>query len=135
MGSMSGGYGYVIMVNSDNGDIIKEIANAIAATYDWKGLSNSATKKSVIVALDKLKSLEGYYRIENGADARLQFSVKDGQLQLKEVWTGRTVMFQPESDLEFFSTDFPYTLKFTRGPDGIPTHVLAVGADVWLREK
>lgn len=39
MGSLSGGDGLVIMVNSDNGDIIPEIVNSIARVYHWKGLT------------------------------------------------------------------------------------------------
>jgi CubicO group peptidase (beta-lactamase class C family) len=37
-GSLSGGDGLVIMVNSDNGAIIPEIINSISRVYHWKGL-------------------------------------------------------------------------------------------------
>ena len=39
MGSLQGGDGLVIMVNSDNGAIIPEIINSISRVYHWKGLS------------------------------------------------------------------------------------------------
>jgi CubicO group peptidase (beta-lactamase class C family) len=38
IGSLSGGNGLVIMVNSDNGAIIAEIINSISRVYHWKGL-------------------------------------------------------------------------------------------------
>ena len=133
-GSMSGGYGYAIMVNSDDGSIIQEVANAIAATYGWKGLLNSKTKKLATVTADKLKTLEGYYQLRDNNNLQLQFTAQGNQLQLREVWTGRTVMFMPESDVEFFSHDFPFTLKFTVDSGGMPTEVLAVGADVWVKK-
>ena len=39
MGSLSGGDGLVIMVNSDNGAIIPEIMNSVSRVYHWKGLT------------------------------------------------------------------------------------------------
>jgi hypothetical protein len=37
-GSLNGGDGLVIMVNSDNGAIIPEIINSISRVYHWKAL-------------------------------------------------------------------------------------------------
>lgn len=42
-GSLKGGNGLVIMVNSDNGSIIQEIVNSIAKVYHLKGLFKSGT--------------------------------------------------------------------------------------------
>jgi CubicO group peptidase (beta-lactamase class C family) len=42
IGSMTGGYGLVIMVNSDNGAIIPEIVNSMAKVYHFPGLYNTA---------------------------------------------------------------------------------------------
>ena len=39
MGSLNGGNGLVIMVNSDNGTIIPEIINSISRVYHWEGLT------------------------------------------------------------------------------------------------
>ena len=36
IGRIDGGEGVVVMVNSDNGDIIPEIVNSVAAVYNWK---------------------------------------------------------------------------------------------------
>ena len=38
-GSLSGGDGLVIMINSDNGAIIPEIVNSISRVHHWKGLA------------------------------------------------------------------------------------------------
>jgi CubicO group peptidase (beta-lactamase class C family) len=46
-GSLAGGDGLVIMVNSDNGAIIPEIVNSIAMVYHLKGLSVSKTKHKI----------------------------------------------------------------------------------------
>jgi len=42
-GSFEGGNGLVVMVNSDNGEIVQELINSISTVYNFKGLSK--TKK------------------------------------------------------------------------------------------
>ena len=42
-GSLSGGNGLVVMVNSDNGAIIQEIVNSIARVYQFRGLIKTRT--------------------------------------------------------------------------------------------
>jgi hypothetical protein len=42
-GSLAGGNGLVVMVNSDNGAIIPEIVNSIANVYQLKGLFRSSS--------------------------------------------------------------------------------------------
>jgi CubicO group peptidase (beta-lactamase class C family) len=39
IGRIDGGEGVVVMVNSDNGDIIPEIVNSVATVYHWKGFN------------------------------------------------------------------------------------------------
>jgi 3-hydroxy-3-methylglutaryl CoA synthase len=36
VGSIAGGDGVVVMVNSDNGNILQEVINSVAAVYHWK---------------------------------------------------------------------------------------------------
>jgi CubicO group peptidase (beta-lactamase class C family) len=36
VGSIAGGDGVVVMVNSDNGNILQEVINSVAAVYNWK---------------------------------------------------------------------------------------------------
>jgi CubicO group peptidase (beta-lactamase class C family) len=37
-GSMEGGYGVVVMINSDSGGILQEVINSVARVYGWRGL-------------------------------------------------------------------------------------------------
>ena len=49
-GSLEGGNGVVVMVNSDNGAILQEVINSVATIYDWKGFYEPQTK--TVVTLD-----------------------------------------------------------------------------------
>lgn len=64
-GSLSGGNGLVVMVNSDNGAIIREIVNSIAKTYQFKGLYRSKTRKKIPVDVSSLQAYTGKYTLPN----------------------------------------------------------------------
>ena len=54
-GSLTGGNGVVVMVNSIDGWIIEEIINSVANVYNFKGLNHS--KKTVAIADSTLQAL------------------------------------------------------------------------------
>jgi CubicO group peptidase (beta-lactamase class C family) len=54
--SMDEGKGVVIMVNSDNGNIINEVTNSVATVYNWKGFYQPVMKKEIVLE-DSIKSL------------------------------------------------------------------------------
>ncbi|HWZ34893.1 MAG TPA: serine hydrolase, partial [Mucilaginibacter sp.] len=62
-GSMDGGNGVVVMVNSDNGGIINEIINSVANVYQFKGLNRSSVKETVSVPEDLLRQYTGKYQL------------------------------------------------------------------------
>src|SRR3569833_2179021 len=64
MGSMEGGNGVVVMVNSDNGDIMNEVVNSVAKAYDFKNLYHVKTYKHAVVADSILQSYAGDYELQ-----------------------------------------------------------------------
>jgi len=132
MGSMKGGNGVVVMVNSDNGMILEEVVNSIFSVYGW-GDFKPNVKKIVALSQEQWKSLEGVYEFEDDRTRYLQFTSKDDKLILKQSWDGREVTFEAESDVEFFCRDFDFPLKFTKNADGEATQALAFGRDVWIK--
>ncbi|MEJ7646191.1 MAG: serine hydrolase domain-containing protein [Chryseolinea sp.] len=134
MGSMTGGRGVVVMVNSDNGMILQEIVNSVFAAYGWEGLE-PVTKKIVKLTPEQWKSLDGLYEREGDKNVHLQFTSRGDKLILRQDWDGREITFEAESDVEFFCRDFPFPLKFTRNAEGKATKVLAFGRDVWIKVK
>lgn len=65
-GSLEGGNGLVIMVNSDNGQIMPEIENSIAKVYGFKGLHRSKLMKTQAVPDSVLQSYTGEYELTPG---------------------------------------------------------------------
>ena len=90
-GSVEGGNGVVIFVNSDDGAIILELLNSVASVYNWKGFSkpiNVITKKipdplaqkyvGVFLYDGKIaevtKKHDGLYYWTDGQDAKMYFT-------------------------------------------------------------
>jgi CubicO group peptidase (beta-lactamase class C family) len=138
VGSMEGGNGMVVIVNSDDGAILREVLNSVAYVYQWKGFKLPPEKKVVKLSAEQLKPLKGIYALEGHPDRRLQFSTIEfptggEQLMLTELWSNRKVVFEAESDVSFFCKNFHFPLKFTRDDSGKGTQVVAFEHDVWKR--
>ena len=90
-GSLEGGNGVAVFVNSDNGQILSEIINSVATVYNWKGFYNPILKKEVKGSdqilqqstglyiydnrfSDIVKQKDGYYIITDGDASRIHFS-------------------------------------------------------------
>jgi len=132
MGSMKGGNGVVVMVNSDNGMIIQEVVNSVLSVYGWDEFK-PITKKIVALTPKQWKSLDGLYELEGNKDLHLQFTSGNDKLILKQLWDGREVIFEAESEVEFFNRDSVFPLKFTKNAQGESIQVLAFEHDVWKR--
>ena len=90
-GSVEGGNGIVVFVNSDDGDIIIELLNSVASVYNWKGFDKptSVTTKKIPDALaqqyvgiylydgliaEVTKKQDGLYYWTNGQDVKMYFT-------------------------------------------------------------
>jgi hypothetical protein len=49
-GSMDGGNGVIVMINSENGAIVQEIINSVANVYKWKDFYKPILKKLFAVS-------------------------------------------------------------------------------------
>ena len=63
-GSLEGGDGVVVMINSDNGAIIPEILNSIGTVYSWQGFTGQVSKRPIPVHIDTLAAYVGNYQLE-----------------------------------------------------------------------
>jgi CubicO group peptidase (beta-lactamase class C family) len=133
-GSMKGGNGVVVMVNSDNGDIIQEVVNSVFFVYGWD-MDKPIVKKIATLTSGQWKALDGVYQINADSTVRLQITTQNDKLMLKESWSGREVTFEAESELAFFCRDFNFPLKFTKNDKGEVTELLAFERDVWKKVK
>ena len=60
-GSLKGGNGVVVMINSDDFSIINEVVNSVATVYNWKGFHTPVFKKLFTLSRDSLPNYIGKY--------------------------------------------------------------------------
>jgi len=90
-GSVEGGNGIIVFVNSDDGDIILELLNSVASVYNWKGFDKPVTVNTIkipeplkqqyvgvylydgIIA-EVTKKLDGLHYWTNDQDAKMYFT-------------------------------------------------------------
>lgn len=120
-GSLEGGNGVVIMINSENGQIISEVINSVAKVYGFKGLYDSTVKKSAIVTDADLQSLVGYYEL--APKFILSITKEGNQLYAQTSGQGK-FRINPESQTKFYTIDFPADFEFIKDTNGLVTSVL-----------
>jgi CubicO group peptidase (beta-lactamase class C family) len=104
----SRGQGVVVMANGNNGgDLLGEIANAVAAEYGWPSHQQVA-RSAVPVDTQKLAALAGAYRFQGGDSSTLTVAVDHGTL----------VVIQPPADTSKLFAESDST--FFTGNDGTP---------------
>lgn len=64
-GSLSGGNGVVIMINSDNFAVVDELLNSVAQVYQWKDFYRPQFKKIVKLSADSLEAYTGNYLLNH----------------------------------------------------------------------
>jgi CubicO group peptidase (beta-lactamase class C family) len=134
-GSLEGGNGVVVMVNSDNGAIMPEVVNSVATVYGWKDFYKPEYKTFLGMTPSQLQAYEGNYKYRGQRDLRLQFRTESGHLVAKQLWDGQESAFYPESDSAFFSLEWGFAVKFAKGTDGGVTHVSAFDKDYFDKVK
>lgn len=127
LGSLDGGNGYVIMVNSDNFDVANEVVRSIGLTYGWKDFYQTQKIKTVTVPADTLRQYAGIYKLGNTtvvatfANNELWISIDGGEPLLTHF----------SSPNEFFFVEFPPLVKFEKGEKGFD---IVAGNDRFIRQ-
>ena len=114
VGSLTDGYGAVIMVNSDTGFISGELANSIARVYQWPGYYQPTIRQTVAVPDTLLQSYVGDYQLGNTV-----FTITKVKDQLFEhVKGGSRAELFPETPTKFFFRSFDAEIEFIRDKSG-----------------
>jgi CubicO group peptidase (beta-lactamase class C family) len=108
-GSLEDGYGAVVMVNSDNGNIMGEIMNSIAAVYKWPRLFPVNKRKTVTLPTDSLRQFTGRYYFPTNDSALVE--MKDNKLFIRLNNDQPTRAFFTDGR-SFFTLDYPSRLSF-----------------------
>ncbi|KQC02011.1 serine hydrolase [Pedobacter sp. Hv1] len=117
-GSMEGGNGVVVMVNSDNGAITEEIINSVATVYDWKDFYNPLQRPKIItVPQTILANYVGEYKRKADDKFYIKISLVNGRFFYSEPgWDGFELYAGAEND--FFSREFPVGITFVKDAEG-----------------
>jgi hypothetical protein len=133
-GSLDGGDGVVVMVNSDNGKIIDEIINSVAKTYGWKNFYKPSFKKAVRVPVDILQKYTGNYELN---DITLTIKMIGQHLYLIQNDDQPLQMFFT-SNKDFFLFEVPAEASFNNDEMGDPKSIIIRqnGSDfIYLKTK
>jgi CubicO group peptidase (beta-lactamase class C family) len=108
------GYGAVVMVNSDNGQIIPEIIRAIAQEYQWEDFL-AAPRELVSVDSSKLNEYTGRFMVN--PDRVLTVTTAGGKLYAEPTASPKFELL-PISESEFLRKDADVTYTFVKGTGG-----------------
>jgi CubicO group peptidase (beta-lactamase class C family) len=108
------GYGAVVMVNSDNGQIIPEIMRGIAREYGWENYL-PAPYEPVAVNPQTLDAYLGRYRID--ADRVVTVTKENGRLYAEQTERGKSELL-PISETTFVRRDQDVRVAFVKNPAG-----------------
>ena len=113
-GSLEGGHGVVIFLNSDDGTLISEVINSVAKAYQWKNFYHEPLRKKSINMSDKLlKSYEGLYLYDQTWSA---IGKKDNKYHFYT--NGRYVNMYFSTPTCFFNEEFPAVKTFLKDNKG-----------------
>jgi len=122
-GSMEDGNGVVVMVNSDNGDIIPEIVNSVAKVYKFDGLYRSKIVKRVSTTADEktLQSYTGKYALN---PEFILTVTKEGNKLYGQATGQERYLLYPESETKFLLKIGDIELEFMKDDTGIVNKVV-----------
>jgi len=114
LASRDKGYGVVVMVNSDNGQIINEVFRSVANEYKWDGY---LPEPQEVISIDSNKLNDYTGRFQVNPDRVLTLTNEGGKLYAQPTADSRFEML-PISETEFIRIDQNMRFTFVRGADG-----------------
>lgn len=127
-GSLEGGYGVAIFVNSDNGGIMYDVIQSVAKAYNWKNFyrepQRKTTEKSIVVSDQVIKTYEGVYVYDDTWAAigkrDNEYHFYANRMPVKMYFTTPTRFYNEEFSAvkEMLKDDKGNILGYTRTVDG-----------------
>lgn len=116
IGTLDGkGNGVVVMVNSDNREIIQEIINSVSVVYNWSGYYTPQVRKVVSVPDNILADYVGQYELS--PEFKLAISKHGDKLKVEPTGQGVYDLYA-ESNTSFFLVVVDAKIEFVRGANG-----------------
>jgi hypothetical protein len=113
-GSMEGGYGVAVFLNTDNPKLLQEVINSVAKVYNWKNFYKEPVRKtSIPVDEQTLKTYEGLYAFD---DTWAAVGKKDNEYHFYTSWTFAKMHFLTPT--RFFNEEFQAEKEFLKDANG-----------------
>jgi hypothetical protein len=135
-GSFSTGVGLVVLINSDNGQLINEIINSVATVYGWKGFYSPETRKLVVIPDTLADKYIGEYYVEKPA-MKVIIAKRNSQLELTtHAGTDNFEKMYFTGDKTFFLLSSPSTIaQFLTSDDNTNAIVVKEGKNILFTAK
>lgn len=114
-GSMEGGNGVVVMVNSDGGGILDEIINSVAKVYHFKGLNRAKIMSTVTVTDSVLQKYTGKYQV---APNFILTIIREGNKMYGQGTGQEKLEIFPETQNKFYLKIAPVEIEFIKDDKG-----------------
>lgn len=118
------GYGIAVMVNSDNGQIIREVMRAVAEEYGWDEFLPKPYE-IVSVAKSKLESYRGRFQVNS--DQVVTISLANSGRLIAEPTGDPAIELLPISETTFVRRDANLKYEFVRNANGEVDVIRAIG--------
>jgi CubicO group peptidase (beta-lactamase class C family) len=123
-GSFTTGSGIVIMVNSDNEQIMHEIANSVAVVYNWKGFYNPEERELANIS-DSLASIYAGTYVSKEPEVKITVAKKNGALHLTTKGEDNLERMLFLNSSKFYLPSSPNTFaEFINNANGTPDTLL-----------
>jgi CubicO group peptidase (beta-lactamase class C family) len=116
------GYGAVVMVNSDNGQIMGEVMRSIAREYNWDEFLPPVNE---LISVDAAKLDEYTGRFKVNPDRVLTVAREQGKLIVQPTGDPKFELL-PVSEGTFIRRDSPVKYMFSKGAEGVSELVLVL---------
>lgn len=113
-GSLEGGDGVAIFVNSENGRILSEVINSVAKAYHWKNFYREPQRKKSIT-VDEM-TIQSYFGIYLYDDSWSAVGKSDSDYHFYTNGTHAKMYFT--SQTSFFNEEFPAVKEFMKDKKG-----------------
>ncbi len=126
--TLEGGKGAVVMVNSEQFDIIPEIIASIANAYEWEGI-NRPEIKELTDEQKKVDDLVGVYQHAEIPERNIEIKLKSGRLVASESGKWSADLVQADVRLFYLKGVNPAaSMEFSK-TDGKVTHITSKQSD------
>jgi CubicO group peptidase (beta-lactamase class C family) len=113
-GSMEGGYGVAVFLNTDNPKLLQEVINSVSKVYGWKNFHKEPIRRNSIPVDEKtLKTYEGIYLYD---DSWAAVGKKDNDYHFYTSWTFAKMHFLTPT--RFFNEEFQAEKEFLKDANG-----------------